>query len=89
MSADAQTTFLTLVLRTELHGARIRDALEGAAVFLLPTIRVVGATAETGFVGAWATGAIHALLRVGTRRIEACQQAFSVDADLRIPALEV
>jgi hypothetical protein len=63
--------------------------LEGAAVFLLPTIRVVGATAETGFVGAWATGAIHALLRVGTRRIEACQQAFSVDADLRIPALEV
>jgi hypothetical protein len=80
---------LALVFRTELHGARVRNALERAAVLALGAIGILGATGEATFVRARSARSVHALLRFRARRIEAGQQTIAVNTDSRVGAFEV
>jgi hypothetical protein len=89
LSAHTHSVGLALVLGTELFRPSVGDALEGAAVLVFGALSVFAAAGEAAVVGTWAAGTGHALLRLGTRRVETCQQALAIDADARITALEV
>ena len=80
---------MTLVFGTELHGARVRNALEGAAVLAIGAIGIVGAAGEATCIRTGSAGSVHALLRFRARRVEAGQQTIAVDTDLGVCAFEV
>jgi hypothetical protein len=80
---------LTFVLRTELLGTSIRDALERAAVLVLFAVCILCASRETRVISARAACARKALLGVRAGAVQAGDEALSVDADASIATLEI
>jgi hypothetical protein len=80
---------LTFVLRTELLGTSIRNALERAAVLVLFAVCILCASRETRVIRARAACAREALLRIRAGAVQAGDEALSVDADTSIAALEI
>jgi len=89
LTTNADTAWLTFVFRAELFRTGVGDALERAAVLVVGAVGILGATREAGVVGAWATCAGNALLRLGTGSINTGQQTLTIDANTRVAALEV
>jgi hypothetical protein len=63
--------------------------LEGAAILVVGALAVLSTIRETAVVRAGSAGACNALLSIGTCCVEAGEQAFAVDADSSVTALEV
>jgi hypothetical protein len=89
LTPNAKPTGLTFVLGTELLWSSVRNALEGAAVFVLGAVRVIRAVREATLIGARTASAGNTLLGFRTRAVEARDEAFAVDADSIVPALEI
>jgi hypothetical protein len=89
LAANTDTPRLAVVLRTELHGTSVGNALEVAAIFVVGAFRVGTAVGETLLLETRPASARDALLRVGAGPFDAGQKTLSVDADPAVRALEV
>lgn len=89
LTANANPTGLTFVLGTELLWPSVRNALEGAAVFVLGAVRVIRTVREATLIGARTASSGNALLGLWTRTVEALDEAFAIDANAIVPTLEI
>jgi len=89
LATEADAPGLTIVLGAELFGPRVGNALKGATVLVLGTIAVFRAAREAGVILTRPAGTPYAFLCVGAWRVEAGEEAFAIDADAPVAALEI